>query len=56
MTEVFKQVPLYRFLVYCNDSKLDKAVLDCGAGGSCPPLSLFYEYGYKTHGIEFDAD
>jgi ubiquinone/menaquinone biosynthesis C-methylase UbiE len=33
---------------------MDKEVLDCGAGGDCPPLSLFSEYGYVTHGIEFD--
>jgi ubiquinone/menaquinone biosynthesis C-methylase UbiE len=57
--EVFKMkrpftapAPLYTFLSYCNDSPLDKEVLDCGAGGSSPPLSLFLEYGYKTHGID----
>jgi SAM-dependent methyltransferase len=27
-------------------------VLDCGAGGSSPPLSLFYQHGYKTYGVE----
>jgi len=27
-------------------------VLDCGAGGNQPPLSLFYKHGYKTYGIE----
>jgi ubiquinone/menaquinone biosynthesis C-methylase UbiE len=27
-------------------------VLDCGAGGNCPPLALFSEFGYKTYGIE----
>jgi ubiquinone/menaquinone biosynthesis C-methylase UbiE len=31
---------------------LTKNVLDCGAGGSQPPLSLFYQYGYQTFGIE----
>jgi SAM-dependent methyltransferase len=31
---------------------LTKNILDCGAGGSPPPLSLFYQYGYKTYGIE----
>jgi ubiquinone/menaquinone biosynthesis C-methylase UbiE len=36
----------------CNASPLTKDVLDCGAGGSQPPLSLFYQYGYKTYGIE----
>lgn len=56
MMEIFRQVPLYRFLAYCNETDMDKEVLDCGAGGCLPPLSLFYEYGYKTHGIEFSAD
>jgi ubiquinone/menaquinone biosynthesis C-methylase UbiE len=27
-------------------------VLDCGAGGNQPPLSLFFQHGYKTCGIE----
>jgi SAM-dependent methyltransferase len=31
---------------------LSKTILDCGAGGSQPPLSLFYQYGYQTFGIE----
>ncbi|MDV3427479.1 MAG: class I SAM-dependent methyltransferase, partial [Bacillota bacterium] len=56
MTEIFKQVPLYRFLAYCNESNMDKTVLDCGAGGDLPPLSLFYEYGFRTQGIEFSTD
>lgn len=50
------QIPLYRFLMYCNEKNLDKNILDCGAGGKQPPLSLFFENGYQTHGIEFDAD
>lgn len=37
---------------YCERSNLDKNVLDCGAGGDIPPLSLFSEFGYDTHGIE----
>ena len=41
-----------RFLNYCNECDLEKSVLDCGAGGDCPPLALFAEYGYKTQGIE----
>lgn len=44
--------PLYTFLNYCNKSSLEKEVLDCGAGGVNPPLSVFYEYGYKTYGID----
>jgi ubiquinone/menaquinone biosynthesis C-methylase UbiE len=30
--------------------------LDCGAGGSNPPLALFYQYGYRTCGIEIAED
>jgi ubiquinone/menaquinone biosynthesis C-methylase UbiE len=44
--------PLYEFLRQCNANPLAKEVLDCGAGGSDPPLSLFYQCGYKTYGIE----
>jgi ubiquinone/menaquinone biosynthesis C-methylase UbiE len=55
MNEIFKQIPLYRFIMYCNETALDKKVLDCGAGGDCPPLSLFSEYGYLTQGIEFSV-
>lgn len=54
MNEVIRQIPLYRFLKYCNETNMEKSVLDCGAGGNCPPLSLFADYGYKTTGIEFD--
>ncbi|MNW33724.1 putative methyltransferase YcgJ [compost metagenome] len=53
--ELFKQIPLYRYLALCNESKnLEKKVLDCGAGGETPPLSLFYSYGYSTTGIDID--
>ncbi|MBZ9687341.1 class I SAM-dependent methyltransferase [Clostridium estertheticum] len=44
--------PLYNFLKYCNTNSSEKIILDCGAGGSNPPLSLFHEFGYKTYGIE----
>lgn len=56
MNEIFRQIPLYKFIMFCNETNMDKVVLDCGAGGNCPPLSLFSEYGYKTHGIEFDIN
>lgn len=56
MNEIFRQIPLYRFIMFCNETTMDKVVLDCGAGGNFPPLSLFSEYGYKTHGIEFDIN
>ncbi|UCF61403.1 MAG: class I SAM-dependent methyltransferase [Anaerolineaceae bacterium] len=52
MEEIIWATPLYEFLRRCNASPLAKEVLDCGAGGSNPPLSLFYQYGYKTFGIE----
>lgn len=55
MNEVFKQIPLYRFIMYCNETKMEKTILDCGAGGDYPPLSLFVEYGYLTYGIEFNS-
>lgn len=44
--------PLYEFLRRCNASSLERNVLDCGAGGSAPPLALFYRHGYRTYGIE----
>ena len=50
--EVIWATPLYEFLRQCNASSLSKNILDCGAGGSQPPLSLFYQYGYQTFGIE----
>ncbi|UCC63325.1 MAG: class I SAM-dependent methyltransferase [Anaerolineae bacterium] len=52
MIEVIWATPLYEFLRQCNTSRLDKVVLDCGAGSRCPPLSLFHDYGYKTYGVE----
>ncbi len=52
MFEINWATPLYEFLRQCNASPLLKEVLDCGAGGSNPPLSLFYQSGYRTYGIE----
>ena len=54
MKFIFRQTQLYKFLNYCNEIDLDKSVLDCGAGGNCPPLALFSEFGYKTYGIELN--
>ena len=51
-TAIIAPAPLYTFLSCCNDSPLDKEILDCGAGGAEPPLALFFEYGYRTHGID----
>ncbi|MCB2290919.1 class I SAM-dependent methyltransferase [Clostridium sp. CS001] len=52
MHNLISAFPLYNFLKYCNANSSDKIILDCGAGGSNPPLSLFHEFGYKTYGIE----
>ncbi|MBT2293389.1 class I SAM-dependent methyltransferase [Paenibacillus albidus] len=52
--EVYKHTPLYRFLLFCNESGLERTVLDCGAGGDSPSLGLFASYGYSPTGIEFD--
>lgn len=54
MKQVFRQTELYRFLNYCNNVELEGTVLDCGAGGNCPPLALFSYHGYKTYGIEIN--
>ncbi|MFF2911171.1 class I SAM-dependent methyltransferase [Paenibacillus sp. NPDC057934] len=54
MKEIFKHVPLYRYLSYCNETGLERTVLDCGAGGDSPSLGLFAQNGYSTSGIEFD--
>ncbi|MDF1541161.1 MAG: class I SAM-dependent methyltransferase [Candidatus Thorarchaeota archaeon] len=43
---------LYEFLSFIQKSDLEKIILDCGAGGSRPPLALFHEWGYECHGID----
>tara|TARA_Y100000588_G_C13771286_1_gene718324 strand:+ start:82 stop:696 length:615 start_codon:yes stop_codon:yes gene_type:complete len=55
---VFKHTPLYRFLALCNSVRGNekKRILDCGAGGTMPPLSLFNEHGFETVGIEFSKN
>ena len=52
MIDVIWATPLYEFMRQCNASPLEKTILDCGAGGSTPPLPLFYQYGYRTYGVE----
>ena len=56
MIDVIWATPLYEFLRQCNASSLEKTILDCGAGGSPPPLSLFYQYGYRTYGVEIEEE
>ncbi|GAA0116216.1 class I SAM-dependent methyltransferase [Clostridium senegalense] len=56
MNNLINALPLYNFLKYCNNNPNEKIILDCGAGGSNPPLSLFHEFGYKTYGIEISEE
>ncbi|WP_105616307.1 class I SAM-dependent methyltransferase [Vallitalea okinawensis] len=56
MHNLINAFPLYNFLKYCNNSSLEKIILDCGAGGANPPLSLFYEFSYETYGVELCED
>ncbi len=56
MHNLINAFPLYNFLKYCTTNSSEKIILDCGAGGSNPPLSLFYEFGYKTYGIEISDE
>lgn len=49
---VIRSTPIYRFFKLCDSTPLERKVLDCGAGGKYPPLTLFLEQGYETYGIE----
>ena len=53
---ISRATSLYRFLWYCNQVKLPKLVLDCGAGGKLPPLYVFHQEGYRTHGIDISPE
>lgn len=52
--------PAYFFLSYLQSNNEihpeENNILDCGAGGPVPPLGLFFEYGFKTHGIDISED
>lgn len=54
MQFVSRATPLYEFLRLCNNSGLERKVLDCGAGGVQPPLYLFSQYRYQTFGIDIN--
>lgn len=57
MSYAFVSAGIYHYnenVRYIYDIDLDRTVLDCGAGGDSPPLSLFFEHGYTTIGIESD--
>jgi ubiquinone/menaquinone biosynthesis C-methylase UbiE len=47
---------LYNFLSFALDNPSEKKVLDCGAGGPTPPLSLFHFFGFETHGIDISEN
>ncbi|MFX0205403.1 MAG: methyltransferase domain-containing protein [Candidatus Hodarchaeota archaeon] len=47
---------LYTFLKLIAPSPLEKKVLDCGAGGKCPPIALFKQKGYQSFGIDLSKD
>jgi SAM-dependent methyltransferase len=49
---IAQSTPIYEFFKLCDATSLEKRVLDCGAGGRYPPLTLFLDRGYETYGIE----
>ena len=52
MNYIIQSTPIYEFFELCDSTPLEKRVLDCGAGGKYPPLTLFFDRGYETYGIE----
>jgi ubiquinone/menaquinone biosynthesis C-methylase UbiE len=56
MNKIINALPLYNFMKYCEDSNLEKKIIDCGAGGKLPPLSLFHSFGYEVYGIDNSID
>ena len=54
--------PVYGFLSFINerhpkDEKLKRGkILECGAGGSIPPLALFAQHGYEAWGIDISDE
>lgn len=49
---IIRSTPIYEFFKLCDSTSLERKVLDCGAGGKYPPLTLFLDRGYETYGIE----
>lgn len=56
MSDVLWATPLYEYLRQCEALSLDRTILDCGAGGREPPLSLFHRHGFRTYGVEIALD
>ena len=54
--------PVYRFLSLINtlqaqgEAPAGKKILDCGAGGPIPPLTLFHQQGYDGWGIDLSDE
>jgi SAM-dependent methyltransferase len=48
--------PLREFLALCRNCNQEPVVLDCGAGGSRPPLALFRAAGFLTCGVEISRE
>lgn len=49
---IIRSTPIYEFFKLCELTGLERKVLDCGAGGKYPPLTLFHDQGYETWGVE----
>lgn len=55
-------IPVYAFLSLINASQMEgetfsgKKILDCGAGGILPPLTLFHQQGFDTWGIDISDE
>ena len=58
MSITIYHAPIYnfRFFIDVFTKNMEKKILDCGAGGATPPLSLFYEHGFETHGIDISIE
>ncbi|NHK30773.1 MAG: class I SAM-dependent methyltransferase [Asgard group archaeon] len=58
MSIILHQTPIYNFLWHIKQyaPTLEKKILDCGAGGGLPPLALFKEHGFETHGIDISKE
>ncbi len=51
-----KAISVYKLLYYAETFGVRKQAFDCGAGGSNPPLYIFYYHGYQVSGIDIDAE
>lgn len=53
---IIRSTPIYELFKLCESNPLEKKVLDCGAGGKYPPLTLFLDQGYETYGLEISKE